>query len=126
MTKAGRKLEKTWTIGEFPGNLSKMMEKLVNLQDQHQSCQIVRFMSLNPKLEMFHDIFTPLRVGGRPHRKFFGSVLVKILNMLQNNVCSVFLLFSFNTHVFYTFLGIKSVQNTGSYSVVSIFSSKTT
>ena len=24
------------------------------------------------------NLFTPLRVGGRPHRKFFGSVLVKI------------------------------------------------
>ena len=38
------------------------------------------------------QLFTPLRVGGRPHRKFFGSVLVKILNMLQTFFLQCFLI----------------------------------
>ena len=65
------------------------------------------------------ELFTPLRVGGRPHRKFFGSVLVIRYWTCVNFVCSVVWMFSFNTHAIYTFFGIKSVQNTGSYSVVS-------
>ena len=58
-----------------------------------------------------YNIFTPLRVGGRPHRKFFGSVLVKIcFKKLFAVFCDALWLFSFNTHVIYTFLGMTSVQ----------------
>ena len=84
-------------------------------------------------------IFTPLRVGGRPHRKFFGSVLVKILNMFQKMICSVFLIvflqhprnlyifghkvgpkhrflqccfnLFFKNNIIYAFFNIKLVQN---------------
>ena len=82
-------------------------------------CFLFQCCCLFDLLVSLFTVFTPLRVGGRPHRKFFGSVLVKIcFKKLFAVFCDALWLFSFNTHVIYTFLGMKSVQNTGSFTVL--------
>ena len=75
---------------------------------------------------IFYDSIHPASRGGPPTPQVFWFSPCKDIEHASKKNCCVFWLFSFNTHVIYTFLGIKSVQNTGSYSVVSIFSSKTT
>ena len=91
-------------------------------------------------------------MGGRPHRKFFGSVLVKILNMHSKDFLQCFLIvflqnpsnlymfghkvgpkhrflqccfnLFFKNNIIYTFFKIKLVQNTGFCSAFNTLTSQ--
>ena len=97
-------------------------------------------------------LFTPLRVGGRPHRKFFGSVLCKDIEHASKTCLQCFLIvflqhprnlyifghkvgpkhrflqccfnLFFKNNIIYAFFNIKLVQNTGFCSVLNTLTSQ--